>query len=243
MNIKDTIVPFGENIPTRSVDSVLPALYRNIIKDLGIEEGRFLVNIDKYVRKTIEPENFKEVSSIRGNLRKELLRSVMTWKVFIRGLKVINIRQFVFTVKAEVTRKPWEDGSTEAYVAYRIVLDEKIKIEDSKVITDTDSVLASAFREIMFIMGVTPQKFMMLIADYIVKANVPTNMREVSSTRGNLKKELFKKAITWKVFVKGLSFLHVRRFIITIGLHHWNGKITEHSFPVTIDDLHGDTDD
>ena len=240
MNIKDVIVPFGELVQTRSVDSVLPILYREIISDLGIEEGRFLVNIDKFVRKTIAPENFKEISSIRGNLRKELLRPVMTWKVFIRGLKVLNIRQFVLSIKAEVPNKEDPDTPTIIAVAYRIVLDPKLIVDDTRALYQTESVLASAFKDIMFKMGVNPQRFMQLISDYIIKAKIPTNMKEVSSTRGNLKKELFKKAITWKVFVKGLAFLHVQRFTITIGLHHWRGDVTEHKFPVKIDDLSGD---
>ncbi len=241
MSIKDTVVPFKESILNRSVDSALPIFFRNIMEDLNIDEGRFLVNVDKYVRKTIEPENFKEISSIRTNLRKELMRPVMTWKVFIRGLKVLNVKQFDFAVKAEIDRKGGDEGPTEVTVVYRVCLDPKASKEPN-AINKTDIVLATAFKAIMHKLGVNISRFMKLIADYIVRSNVPINTKEISSTRGNLKKELFKNAITWKVFVKGLSFLQVKRFTLYIYLHHYRGTITEHYLPVNLDDIHSQSE-
>lgn len=237
MNIKDVIVPYRDPIPVRSVDSVLPVFYREILKDLTIDEGRFLVCVEKYVRRTIEPKDVMEISSIRGNLKKELLRSVMTWKVFIKGLQVINIRKFDLALHVEIARKDSENRPTEAAVVYRVNLDpNSSKVADE--IVKTDTLLALFFKEIMFRLGVNTQHFMRLIADYITKANIPANIKEISSTRGNLKKELFKNTITWKVFIKGLSFLHVRRFTLGIYLHHQNGKVTEHKKSVNLDDIY-----
>jgi hypothetical protein len=237
MNIKDVIVPYKDPIPTRSVDSVLPVFYREILKDLTIDEGRFLVCVEKYVRRTIDPNDIKEISSIRGNLKKELLRSVMTWKVFIKGLQVINVRKFDLALHVEIMRKENEEGPKEVAVVYKVNLDPKLPKLVGEV-TKTDSLLAMLFKDIMFKMGVNAQHFMRLIADYIFKANIPANVKEISSTRGNLKKELFKSSITWKVFIKGLSFLHVKRFTLGIYLHHHNGKVTEHKRSVNLDDIY-----
>ncbi len=231
------VVPFKEAISTRSVDSVLPVFYRDIMETIQFDERRFLVNVDKYVRRTIPPENFKEISSIRGNLRKELLRPVMTWKVFIRGLKVLNVRQIDFAVKVEIKPNDNYKGPSEVTSAHSMLLDNKHD-DDGKGVYQTDNALAIIFKDIMFRMGVDTQHFMRLISEYIVKANLPTNVKEVSSTRGNLKKELFKNAITWKVFVKGLSFINVHRFTLILFLHHASTKITEHRFSVNIDDLY-----
>lgn len=236
MNIKDLIVPYNDPIPTRSVDSVLPVFYREILKTLSIDEGRFLVCVDRYVRRTTTPEELKEVSSIRGNLRKELMRSVMTWKVFIKGLRVINVRKLDIGLHVEFQTSDDENAVKEASVLYRVNLEPKLGVLPDEIVK-TDTILAHMFKDIMFKAGVTMTHFMRLIADYIIKANIPTNVKEISSTRGNLKKELFKSSITWKVFIKALSFLHVRRFTLGVYLHHQNGRITEHKRSVSIDDV------
>lgn len=234
MNIKDMIVAYNDPIPTRSVDSVLPVFYRDILRSLPIDEGRFLVCVDKYVRRTSTSiEDLKEVSSIRGNLRKELMRSVMTWKVFIKGLRVINVKSFDLGLKVEFQGSDNETPATTS-VTYRVNLEPKTPTAQDEI-HKTDQLLAKMFKDVMFNTGITMTQFMRLLADYIHKTNTPINAKEVSSTRGNLKKELFKPTISWKVFVKALAFLQVRRFTLGIYLHHPNGKITEHLQSVSLD--------
>lgn len=98
----------------------------------------------------------------------------------------------------------------------------------------TDSILASLFRTILFDLGITPNRFNSLLERYIITANIPKNIKEISSLRGNLKKELLKTTMTWKVFIKGLVFLSVKKIDISIRLHHSNNKITEHYKSVTL---------
>lgn len=234
MKLKDVIVPYGEPIPTRSADSILSALFRQILAELDIGKGNFLVRIDRYVRKNTTPEDAKEISSIRGNLAKELLRSVMTWKVFIKGLKVFNIQKFDIGINVEVFREPGDEGPATASVMRRVFLDPTLP-KETRDISKTDNVVSVIFHDLMFALQIDTRHFMNLIADYIVKSDVPINTSEVSSARGNLKKELFKSSITWKVFIKGLMFIRVKRFEIGLYLYHQSGKMTFHGHKIHLD--------
>lgn len=98
-----------------------------------------------------------------------------------------------------------------------------------------DSVLASLFRLIQFELGVTPERFNRLMENYMRNANIPNNLREASSLRGNLKKELQKDTMSWKVFIKALVFLNIKKFKITLELYHENKHITQHSQMIILD--------
>lgn len=63
---------------------------------------------------------------------------------------------------------------------------------------------------------------------------VANNRKDQSSARGNLQKEIFKADMSWKVFTKGLRFLGVRSFEITIKLNHSNGRTSVHSESVNL---------
>ena len=107
-----------------------------------------------------------------------------------------------------------------------------------------NSILASLYRQILQDLGIDGVKFNYLMAKYIQAANIPNNTVEVASTRGNLKRELMKLAMSWKTLVKGILALKVRKFDITITLHHAKGTVTSHSKTVTLDvDLPEDDDE
>lgn len=92
-------------------------------------------------------------------------------------------------------------------------------IEEPITTGDSDSILASLFRIILHKEGITGAKFNSQLAKYIIKANIPRNIKEISSIRGNLKKELLRTSMSWKVFIKGIMFLNVFKFELVIKLH------------------------
>ncbi len=99
----------------------------------------------------------------------------------------------------------------------------------------SDSILASLFRTILHDLGITATRFNILLEKYIIKAGIPKNVKDISSQRGNLKKELLKNTMTWKVFIKAMIFLNVNKIDIRIRLHHPTGTITEHHKSVILD--------
>ena len=98
----------------------------------------------------------------------------------------------------------------------------------------TDSVLSGLFRVIMFNLNIDTTKFARLMDRYIINAGIPYNTRETTSVKGNLKKELLSDKMSWKVFIKGLMFLNIQKFELSIKLHHHNDIITEHSKTVVL---------
>ena len=102
-----------------------------------------------------------------------------------------------------------------------------------------DSILASLYQKVLFDLGINTTRFNHLMEKFLVdtRNSIPQNIREKSSARGNLRKELLKTVMTWKVFCKGLRFLHISKFKLIVQLHHVNGKITEHSKQVVIGDI------
>lgn len=85
------------------VDGVLASLYRDIVSDLGITAARFNMLVDKYVLANAVNYNQRELISQKGNVKKELTKDVLSWKKFINGLVVLNIKKIKLTVELEHT--------------------------------------------------------------------------------------------------------------------------------------------
>lgn len=98
-----------------------------------------------------------------------------------------------------------------------------------------DSTLASMFRLILSNYGIGNDRFNAILERYIIRANIPRNIKEISSVRGNLKKELTKTAMSWRVFIKGLKFLGVERFDLVIRLYDKQGKSYDHVRSIVLD--------
>jgi hypothetical protein len=99
--IRDTVRPINEEIKTGSVDSILASMFHSILRNLGVNMHRFNFLMEKFLvdNRNRIPQNVKEKSSARGNLRRELLKDAMSWKVFCKALRFINVYKFEFTVK------------------------------------------------------------------------------------------------------------------------------------------------
>ena len=106
--------------------------------------------------------------------------------------------------------------------------------------SSTESILAALYRNILKKLGIENMAFDKLMECFLrdPRNGIPANIKERSSARGNLRKELLRDYMTWKVFCKGLRFINVPRFSITICLHHRNGNKTYHETTVVIDDLY-----
>lgn len=108
-----------------------------------------------------------------------------------------------------------------------------------------DSILAILFQKILFDLKIRENQFHRLMESFLMN---PRNARmgdvkDRSRARGNLKKELFKSTMTWRVFVKAMRFLNIPKFELLVRLHHHNHQITEHAIFVALDNLHDTTDD
>ena len=98
------------------------------------------------------------------------------------------------------------------------------------------AILARMYRKILNDLGVTSDRYDALMNRYVAKAQLYPNRKEKAAARASLSKELLKEFMTWKTLVKGIMFLAVPKFDLSIRLHHASGKVTEHSLTVVLDD-------
>lgn len=98
-----------------------------------------------------------------------------------------------------------------------------------------EEVLAALFRKILGDLRITPQKWLVLLHEYVTdkRNGVPDNRRDQTSMRGNLAKEFSRDRMTWKVICKGLRLLGYRRFKITI--QGWDKNNKEHIHDYMVD--------
>ncbi len=101
----------------------------------------------------------------------------------------------------------------------------------------SDSILASMFRHILASNNVTNEAFNSHLEKYIIRSGIPRDLKELSSLRGNLKKELTKNTMSWRVFVKALRFFNIHKFELVIRIHSQvkNGNPIEYSRMVNLD--------
>lgn len=228
MSLKDEIKPYGDEITTGMPDSILSGLYRTVLNQLNIEESRFTNLVHKFTARTSGNLDSKALSGIRSNYRTGLLKSVMTWKVFMKGFQVINVTDISIGFQIWFNDDKVEPISVLAHIDLR--LDRPEEADEY-----FETVLSKLLGEIMLAANVHTARFSELLTLYIRRTNLPVNIETVSSIKGKLKKDFSAKRISWKVFIKGLMFMDVCKFVFAVKLQHRRGDHTEHRRSIILD--------
>ena len=116
---------------------------------------------------------------------------------------------------------------------------ERILNSPDRGITETrgiGGIIARLWRTILSDLNIRPGKFEILLSEFIINAKSKVADDRVSKlfTRGNLRRELERPTMTFKVFMKGIKMLRVTRFKIAIELEFSSGKKTLHSTTVDL---------
>lgn len=116
---------------------------------------------------------------------------------------------------------------------------EKILTSPDKGISGTrgiGGILARLWRQILDDLNVSPNRFEILLSDFInsAKRGVPEHRISRHFTRGNLRRELEQPTMTFKVFIKGMKFLKIVRIRIAVELEHGSGRKTLHETSVDL---------
>ncbi len=95
-SIKHLDRKIGSPVMTGGVTSILSAFFGKILMDLGVTTSGINRLMEAHLNnaKNGVPQNLKERASARGNLWKDLTKPTMTWKIFCRGLRFLNIPKF-----------------------------------------------------------------------------------------------------------------------------------------------------
>lgn len=214
------------DIRTGTADSILAGLWRQIKKELDVDDTKVESLIDIYSN-TIPADNQEHRTQIRGNLRSELSKDTMTWKTFLKGIKVLRAKrvemQFVLHHVTLVSQ-------------HNLILD--IDEEDhSEEEAPKRNQLSDFFHNLLNDLGIDIGKFDRLLSSYMLRAQIPITTKNRTHLRGNLKKELLGPKLTWRSLIKGFNFLCVVKFEIRTKLFLKNSVSSEHRRVVVLNDI------
>lgn len=94
------VLPYGEQIVTGDADSILSGLYRALLFNGNVQAHqfeRFLVNYIQKIHK--EATNIRDRTSLKASLYKELMADRLSWRVFIKGLRILNLDRFDISIR------------------------------------------------------------------------------------------------------------------------------------------------
>lgn len=198
-----------------------------------------------YLRNLPENQSGYDRMSVRGNLNKEFRRAKMTWLVFCKGMRFLKFLCFNIRIQAVTEDNVEFDANTSFLLSTMAKLKETISegaIEEffpknskfppnalgihygnaqkPKFVNGPKGVLARLFNIICLEYsggtGIGHLQWNKLLTNFIEKYGDMYKTADSMSIRGNLKKEFRKGSMTWKVLCKGLRFLKVSTFIVTI---------------------------
>ncbi len=101
---------------TSGINGILARLFRKILFNLRVGGKEWSSLMFDYLNdpKNMLPNNRKDQTSIRGNIAKEISRPQMTWKVFCKGLRILQVAEF--ELKIVITRRNGETSEHGAFV-------------------------------------------------------------------------------------------------------------------------------
>ena len=129
---------------------------------------------------------------------------------------------------------------------------ERIRMQPDGGISETrgiGGVLARLWRTIMLDLNISPNRFETLLSEFIMNARRQSDNRIAKLfTRGNIRREFERPTMTFKVFMKGLKLIKVKKVRIAVELEFNSGRKTLHQTSVdlggnVIDTEDGETND
>ena len=224
---KHKIRPFNMVVRSGGPGAVLARLFRTVMFDLGITENdRYDSMMARYIQKArLLPDAAKQEAA-RIGLSKELLKESITWKTFLKGLEFLYVKQVDFSLTLE------RNGALSEH-SHSFLLGSREQPGKHLAV-----LLGIIFHEL----DIRGDEYSQLTDAYIERSRTIVHKRQRATIRASISKELLKTVMTWKTFLKGLSFIGVQRFTISIRLHHTVKKLSMHTVQVSLDGEIGDED-
>lgn len=117
----------------------------------------------------------------------------------------------------------------------RVSLNQDIKASGA------GNILAKLYRKMLLGLGIGPDRYEALFDRYVQKATL--DPRRKSEIRAGLKEALLAEEMTIKTFVKGMEFLNIPKYTISVTIHGRTGKTRVFELDINQGDLTADEDD
>jgi hypothetical protein len=235
-----TLNPFtldlNRQIKTGSVNSMLTRLFIEMLKTMNVDTMMYENRIDQYITNAGLPKNIKELSSVRGNIKKELCKPSMSWKVFLKSMVFLGVKEFKLSLHYKNPYNDILESNEQVYVFDYKTINMKLfggtdrdkdEVEETNVLHSLYQKIHQSFIEC----GVTEQT---MIENYVQKTMINTEDRDLSSIKGSMKKEISRGNMTWRVFIKGLCFLGIEHYVIALEVLRFDRKVFRVGFPVSM---------
>lgn len=97
---KPPVKPFGADITSGRVGSILARFFRIILTDLKIDAERYNSLMQRYIQRAHQNQNPVVQMEARARLSKDLMKDEMTWKTWIKGVMgFLSVIRIDFTVR------------------------------------------------------------------------------------------------------------------------------------------------
>ena len=225
----------------------LAKLWSNILNDLGITYNAIELKSATFMRqaKADMPESDKPGYFNRGNLRREIIKPTMTFKVFIKVLRVINIKKLRLALELF-----YHDNTKSLHItnlepaAIPIIDKEDFQntedytkfINGSTAATGAGGKLSGFWASILQDRNIGPDQFDEYCLKFVNRARRDLENSKIASyfNKGNLRRELTSPTMTFKVFIKGLRVIEVKSFKLSAELVFVTGKVSLHQIEVDL---------
>lgn len=206
---KHKTVKLGRGIRSGGPGTILSKTYQQMLFSLGVTPERYEALFERFVRKAaLNPRDKLEV---RAGLKEALLADQMTIKTLFKGIRFLGVTEFDIAFTLYGT-----DGTQTTHGKH-------VAGEDFH---DPGAILAGIYKKMLYALNVTPERYEELFEHYVRKAAL--DPRRKSEIRAGLKESLLADQMTIKTIVKGIRFLGVIEFDLTITLYHAGGRKTVH---------------
>ena len=104
--------------------------------------------------------------------------------------------------------------------------DQDLLNDPDKRVREARGVLSVLWRQLLMVLNIDGWRWDKLMRKYLAdpRNGIQNNSRDRSSARGNLNKELKRDDMTWRVFLKALTFLDPCRVVFTVKITFHDGR-------------------
>lgn len=228
---------YNRDIKSGTADAVLSGMWRQIMRDYQIEEGRIDDLIFEYSNKMTHLDANKR-QQFRGNVPSDLRKDTMSWRAFVVGLMILGTTEFEVRLRLHHLNSMTEHAFTKTFPPpdQPGQDDDEEEMDESKAELKPRTDLSMFFSGILNDLAISISQFDHLLGNYMIRMRVPMTARNRTHVRGNLKKELMGRRLSWASLVKGLNFLKVTRFDFILTLKFKNGRESVHQRLIILND-------
>jgi hypothetical protein len=202
----------------------LSYLFRMMLRDLCVSADVWSTLMEAYLDDPRAGVGASKTdrSSKRNGLNRALGKTVISWKKFKNGIRILGMRSCEF----ELSISKWDDKIDVPKQPPKVTIDSRISQDDLKAL----------IQRLEGMMRITPQTLLRLIEEFINHpiSRTTDNPADKSTRRGNINKGYNGESYSWRTFNELLAIFSIREYTLTALVVWKNGKQSKHKMTVDV---------